>query len=250
MAVERAVGDQQRDVAAAGRQIEGVLELVLDDPHPGEPLPDVSPGVVEPVIVVPLERRPLGSAVLEEVIGVGLRSARPQQQVVPRLALREAGRDATVEREAVQRRQPPRLAVELGAIVPAVQVDRQLARLPRQLVDERDPGLISGPAADRRPREGPPVGPHLRPAPGQDAHPGLADRDPQVRPRAGFAGSAACAGSVAPRAPAPPPRGRRKLPGRTRSGSSSASAPPPRAPRKARRPKRRASRADPESACA
>jgi hypothetical protein len=73
--------------------------------------------------------------------------------------------------------QPAGLAVELGAVVAAVQVDAQLARTRRQAVVEGDLGALAGWAADRRPGEGSAVGPHPRLRPGQDLQLGLADRD-------------------------------------------------------------------------
>ena len=75
VAVEGAVGDHQRDVALAPRQRQRRLELVVDDPHPGQAAPDVRRGPVEAVVVVPLERGPFRAPVLAQVVDVGF--ARP-----------------------------------------------------------------------------------------------------------------------------------------------------------------------------
>src|SRR5688500_19644426 len=46
----------QRDVVGAAGEVEIVLDGVVDDEHPGEPVPHVAAGEVEAVVVVPLER--------------------------------------------------------------------------------------------------------------------------------------------------------------------------------------------------
>ena len=71
VAVEAPIGDHQRDVALAGGQGQRRVELVVDDPHAGQAPPDVASGVVEPVVVVPLQRGALGMAVLAQVVDVG-----------------------------------------------------------------------------------------------------------------------------------------------------------------------------------
>jgi hypothetical protein len=76
--------------------------------------------------------------------------------------------------------QAPRLAVELGAVVTAVEVDRELPRRLRQLVVEGDAGALSGATTDRRPRKAAAEGPELGLAAGKDLLLGLADRDPDV----------------------------------------------------------------------
>jgi len=75
--------------------------------------------------------------------------------------------------------QPPGLAVELGAVVAAVQVDRELAGL-GQLVVEGDAGALPGAAADRRAGEAAAEGPELRFAAGEDLLLGLPNRDVDV----------------------------------------------------------------------
>jgi hypothetical protein len=72
------------------------------------------------------------------------------------------------------------LAVELGAVVAAVEVDRELADLLGQLVMEGDPGALAGAAADRRAGEAAAVGPEPRLGAGEDLLLGLLDRDPDV----------------------------------------------------------------------
>ena len=174
-------------------------KLVVDDPHPGQAAPDVRRGPVEAVVVVPLERGPFRAAVLDQVVDVGFAPPRRQQQVVAGLARREAPRDAAEVGDRLRLGQAARLAVELGAVVAAVQVDRELARLGRQLVVEGDLGPLAGGAADRRPGEAAAVGPQLRLAAGQDLRLGLADRDLDLGRRSARAGSAAAPGTAPPR---------------------------------------------------
>jgi hypothetical protein len=69
------------------------------------------------------------------------------------------------------------LAVEAGAVVSAVQVDRELTGAGRQPVLEGDPGPLPGGATDRRPGKGAAVGPQPGRASRQDLRLGLADRD-------------------------------------------------------------------------
>ena len=101
-AVEGAVGDHQRDVAVAVGQRQRGVEVVVDDPHPRQAVPDVLRRAVEAVVVVPLERGPLGLAVLDQVVDVGALAAGPDQQVVAGGALGEPLRDPAVERGALR----------------------------------------------------------------------------------------------------------------------------------------------------
>jgi hypothetical protein len=64
--------------------------------------------------------------------------------------------------------------------VAAVEVDRELARLLRQLVVEGDTGALAGAAADRRSGEAAAEGPEPGLAAGKDLLLGLADRDVDV----------------------------------------------------------------------
>ncbi len=93
---------------------------------------------------------------------------------------REAAGDAAVVGGRLALGQAARLAVELGAVVAAVEVDRELADLLRQFVVEGDAGALAGAAADRRPREAAAEGPEPGLAAGEDLLLGLADRDPNV----------------------------------------------------------------------
>ena len=128
VAVEGAVGDHQRDVALAARQRQRGVELVVDDPHPGQPAPDVRGGAVEAVVVVPLEGGAFGAAVLDQVVDVGFALARARSAGRCRTARGERpARDLAVEGERLGLGQAAGLAVELGAVVAAVQVDRELA---------------------------------------------------------------------------------------------------------------------------
>ncbi len=128
--VEGAIGDHQRQVALAAGQRQARLELVVDDPHSRQAAPDVARRVVEAVVVVPLEGGSFGPAVLGQVVDVGALPTRLEQQVVARLPRREPAWNVAVEGARVRRRQPAGLAVELGAVVAAVQVDGQLAGRP------------------------------------------------------------------------------------------------------------------------
>jgi hypothetical protein len=76
--------------------------------------------------------------------------------------------------------QPAGIAVELGRVVAAVEVDRELPRLRRQLVVEGDAGAVAGAAADRRSREVAAEGPEAGLTAGEDLLLGLADRDVDV----------------------------------------------------------------------
>jgi hypothetical protein len=140
----------------------------------------VGSGAVEAVVVVPLEGGAFRPPVLDQVVDVGFAAARLDQQVVAGLLVREPARDATGERGRLALRQAARLAVELGAAVAAVQMDRELPRLLRQLVVEGDAGALAGAAADRRPREAAAEGPEPGLWPGEDLLLGLPDRDADV----------------------------------------------------------------------
>jgi hypothetical protein len=132
------------------------------------------------MVVVPLERGAFGAPVLDQVVLVGFAAARLEQQVVARGAGGEAAGDAAVVGERLAPGQAARLAVELGAVVAAVEVDRELPRPLPQLVVEGDAGPAAGAAADRRPREAAAEGPEPGLAAGEDLLLGLADRDPDV----------------------------------------------------------------------
>jgi len=140
----------------------------------------VEGGAVEAVVVVPLEGGAFGLAVLDQIVDVGPATARLDQELVAGLAGGEPLRNAAEGGERLALGQPARVAVELGAVVAAVEVDRELARLLPQLVVEGDAGALAGAAADRRPREGPSEGPEPGLRPGEDLLLGLADRDPDV----------------------------------------------------------------------
>ena len=106
-------------------------QLVVDDPHPGQPAPDVAGRAVEAVVVVPLEGGALRLAVLHQLVGVRALAAGSDQQVVARVGVEGRGRcRSTATRLAGG--QPARLAVLGGAVMAAVQVDGQLAGLPRE----------------------------------------------------------------------------------------------------------------------
>jgi len=142
----------------------------------------VQGGAVEAVVVVPLERGAFGTAVLAQVVDVGFPPPGPQQQVVAGLARGQAGGDPAVERSGLGSGQATRLAVELGPVVAAVEVDRELADRGRQAVVEGDLGAVPGGPPDRRPRKGAPVGPEAGLRAGEDLLLGLADRDLEVGP--------------------------------------------------------------------
>ena len=207
--VEAAVGDHQRDVALAARQRQRGVELVVDDEDPGQAVPDVAAGVVEAVVVVPLHRRPLGPAVLDQVPDVAPPAAGLDQHVVARLARREAAGDVAVEGARLRAGEAAGTAVELGAVVAAVQVDGQLADLRRQFMLEDGLGAVARRAADRRPGEAC----RRRSTCGSAGRAGSAPRPrgsgSRASRRAAHAGSAAARGRAAARAAAPaaPPPG-------------------------------------------
>jgi hypothetical protein len=118
--------------------------------------------------------------VLGQVVDVGFPRTGLEQGVVAGLAGREAARDAAEVGDRLALGQAAWLAVELGAVVAAVEVNRELADLLRQLVVEGDPGALPRAAADRRSREAAAVGPEFGLGAGEDLLLGLADRDPDV----------------------------------------------------------------------
>jgi hypothetical protein len=129
------------------------------------------------MVVVPLERGAFGTAVLGQVVDVAFAGARFDQQVVAGDTRREVARDVAVIGEWLGRGQPARLAVELGAVVAAVQVDGQFTDLGGKFVVEGDLGPLPRRAADRRPGEAAAEGPELGLAAGEDLLLGEPDRD-------------------------------------------------------------------------
>jgi hypothetical protein len=140
----------------------------------------VRSGAVEAVVVVPLEGGTFGPAVLDQVVDVGFPAAGLEQEVIAGVARREAAGDLAVEGGRLALGEAARIAVEPGAVVAAVEVDRELPRGLRQLVIEGDAGAVAGAAADRRPGEAAAEGPKLRLGAGEDLLLGLADRDVDV----------------------------------------------------------------------
>ena len=175
---------------APPRQRQRGLELVVDDPHPRQPVPGVQGGPVEAVVVVPLERGPFGAPVFGQVVDVAFAPARLDQQVV-------AGAGATGRAGCCSSRrtagpgQAAGLAVELGAVVAAVQVDAQFADLVGQFVVEGDLGPLARRAADRRPGEAAAEGPEPGLAAGQDLLLGERGSGSRAARRSAPAGSAA-----------------------------------------------------------
>jgi hypothetical protein len=134
------------------------------------------------MVVVPLERGAFGTAVLGEVVDVAFALPRPDQQVVAGGVRREVLGDVAVLGERLGAGEPAGLAVELGAVVAAVEMDAEFADRGGQLVVEGDLGARAGRAADRRPGEAAAEGPELRLRPRQDRLLGGADRDLDARP--------------------------------------------------------------------
>ncbi|HEU5252016.1 MAG TPA: hypothetical protein VFU16_01655 [Solirubrobacterales bacterium] len=130
--------------------------------------------------MVPLERGAFGPPVLDQVVDVGFAAARLEQEVVALRPGGEPARDVAEEGGGLAGGEAAGLAVELGPGVGAVEVDRELPRLLRQLVVEGDPGPLAGAATDRRAGEAAAEGPELRLAAGEDLLLGLADPDPDV----------------------------------------------------------------------
>ena len=101
VAVEAAVGDHQRQVALAARQRQARRRSSSSTIHiPARPCQTLRRGAVEAVVVVPLEGGAFGPAVLHQVVDVGLPPPGLDQQVVARLARREAARDVGSRRSA------------------------------------------------------------------------------------------------------------------------------------------------------
>jgi hypothetical protein len=188
------------------------------------------------VVVVPLERGPFGAAVLDQVVDVGFAAARLEQEVVAGLAGGEPAGDAAEVGGRLALGQSPGLAVELGAVVAAVEVDRELTRRLRQLVVEGDLRALAGAAADRRPGEAAAEGPELGLGAGEDLLLGLADRDPDAvlvedrRDRqSGAEGNSRQRGrrprAQRQRAAAPAPQGQERGDGAAAKGAEKGSAP-------------------------
>jgi hypothetical protein len=137
-------------------------------------------GAVEAVVVVPLERGAFGPAVLDQVVDVGFPPPRLEQEVVAGLTGGEAAGDLAEVGDRLALGEAAGLAVELGAVVAAVEVYRELARRLGQLVVEGDAGPLAGAAPDRWPREAAAEGPEPRLLAGEDLLLGLADRDLDV----------------------------------------------------------------------
>jgi hypothetical protein len=140
----------------------------------------VGGGAVEAVVVVPLEGGAFGTPVLDQVVDVRFPPARLEQEPVAGLTGGESAGDAAEVGDRLALGQPSRVAVEAGAVVAAVEVDRELARPLRQLVVEADAGAAAGAAADRRAGEAAAEGPEPGLGPGQDLLLGLPDRDLDV----------------------------------------------------------------------
>jgi hypothetical protein len=140
----------------------------------------VGSGAVEAVVVVPLEGGAFGASFLDQVIDVRFPAARLEQEPVAGLPGGEAARDAAEVGDRLALGQPTRVAVEAGAVVAAVEVDRQLARPLRQLVVEADAGAAAGAAADRRAGEAATEGPEPGLGPRENLLLGLPDRDLDV----------------------------------------------------------------------
>jgi len=196
----------------------------------------VGSGAVEAVVVVPLEGGAFGLAVLLQVVDVGFTSARLEQELVAGLAGGESLGDAAEGGERLALGQAAGVAVELGAVVAAVEVDRELTGLLPQLVVEGDAGALAGSAADRRAGEAAAKSPELGLEPGEDLLLGLADRDPDVvvaedrgdrQPRAERSRRQRRRrlGAQRQRAAAPPPQGKEDGESTAAEGAEEGSAP-------------------------
>lgn len=137
-------------------------------------------GAVEAVVVVPLERGAFGPPVLDQVVDVGFFRSRLEQELIARLSRREVVRDLAEVGDRLALGQTAGVTVELVAVVAAVEVNGELARLLRQLVVEGDAGAPAGAAADGRAGEAAAEGPEPGPGAGKDLLLGLPDRDPDV----------------------------------------------------------------------
>ncbi|HET8566767.1 MAG TPA: hypothetical protein VFL77_09880 [Solirubrobacterales bacterium] len=137
-------------------------------------------GAIEAVVVVPLEGGAFGTPVLDQVVEVGFSPTRLEQEVVARLSRREVVRDPAEVGDRLALGQAAGIAVELMAIVAAMEVNRELPGLLGQLVLEGDAGAPAGMAADGRSGEAAAEGPEPGPGAGKDLLLGLPDRDPDV----------------------------------------------------------------------
>ena len=173
MAVEGAVGDHQRDVALAPRQRQRRVELVVDDPHPGQAAPDVA--------------APCGRGGGRGTTGTRpVRAARPRpgrrrsvcaapgriSRSLPDYARREVARDLAVEGERVRARSgPPGWPSYSLRLWPPCRwtVSSPASRGSSML--EGDLGALPGGPPDRRPRKAAAVGPHPGLAAGQHLAP-------------------------------------------------------------------------------
>jgi hypothetical protein len=80
------------------------------------------------VVVVPLEGGAFGAPILDQVVDVGFTTPRLEQKVVAGLAGGEALRNLAEVGDRLASSQTTGLAVELGAVMAAVEVDRKLPR--------------------------------------------------------------------------------------------------------------------------
>jgi hypothetical protein len=188
------------------------------------------------MVVVPLERGAFGPPVLNQVEDVGFPPPRLEQEVVAGLASGEAFGDPAEVGNRLALGQAAGLAVELGAVVAAVEVDRELSRRLRQLVMEGDAGALPGATADRRAGKAAAEGPELGLAAGEDLLLGLADRDPDVvfvedrrdrqpRPKGNRGKRRRRLRRQRQQAAAPTPQGQERGQGATAQGAEEGSAP-------------------------
>ena len=192
-------------------------KLVVDDPHPGQAAPGVRRGLVEAVVVVPLERGPFRATVLDQVVDVGFARPRRQQQVVAGLARpRAPGGCGRSRRSGATSVSPPGWPSNWVRLWPPWRWTESSPALAGQLVAEGDLGPLAGGAADRRPGKGAAVGPEPGLAAGQDLRLGLADRDLDLGP-----------GQLARDRQRRPERHRRGRARRSRSPNGSSSPRPP-----------------------
>ena len=238
VAVEGPLGDHQRDVALARGQRQRAVELVVDDPHPGQAAPNVARRVVESVVVVPLECRRVRDGRLRRGrrrrFGAG-RARAGSRCPTPSVSVPGgSGRRRTSDgpwsgppgwpSNWVRLWPPWRWTVSSPASGGSSWSKLTLVLRPAGR-------LIVGPG------KVPAVGPHPRLRAGEDLHLRLADRDLDLAHRPAPSESAAGPGTGPRRpgrVPAPPVTGPDR-PVRAQPGTTSESAPPPRAPRNARR---------------
>lgn len=191
-------------------------------------------GAVEAVVVVPLERGPFGPPVLDQVVDVGFAPAGLEQQVVALLAGGEPTGDAAEGGVRLALGEAAGLAVEQGAVVAAVEVDRELPRLLGQFMAKGDAGALPGAAPDRRPGEGAAEGPEPGLLAGEDPLLGDADRDLDLvaaedlrdrQPRAERDGGERRLRGQRQEAVAPAPQGQERGQGAAAKGAEEGSAP-------------------------